>query len=87
MVGGIGARAEAEAKDKAEAEAKVKAGEKARETEDLVALRYQRALEREKPEAEMRADEEEEIPKTASKQQLNQVEKLMQNLNRIHKRV
>ena len=81
------ARAEAEAKAKAEAEAKDKAEEKAKETEDLQALRYQRALEREKHEAEKRAAEEEEIPKTAAKQQLNQVEKLMQNLNRIHKRV
>ncbi|MBW1703632.1 MAG: acetyl-CoA decarbonylase/synthase complex subunit delta [Deltaproteobacteria bacterium] len=81
------AKARAEAKAKAEAESKAKAEEKAKESEDLQALRYQRALEREKHEAGMRAAEEEEIPKTAAKEQLNQVEKLMQNLNRIHKRV
>jgi acetyl-CoA decarbonylase/synthase complex subunit delta len=80
------ARAEAEAKAKAEAEAKAKAEGKAKETEDLQALRYQRALEREKHGAAIHAGEEEEIPKTASKQQLSQVDKLVQNLARIHKR-
>ncbi len=88
------AKAEAEAKAKAEAEAKAKAREeakakeevKAKETEDLQALRYQRALEREKHEAEKQAVEEVEITKTAAKVQLGLIEKLSQNLDRIHKR-
>ncbi len=81
------ATAEAEAKAKDEEEGKAKAEAKAQEKEELQALRYKRALEREKHEAEKLAAEEEEIPKTAAKQQLNQVEKLMKNLERIHKRV
>ena len=81
------AKAEAEAKAKAEAEAKAREGAKAKETEDLKALRYQRALEKEKHEAEKKAAEEAEIPKTAAKQQLSLVEKLTLNLTRIHKRV
>ena len=85
------AKAEAEAKAeeeaKARAETKAKADARTKETEDLQALRLQRALEREKHEAEMTAAEGEEIPKTAAKQQLNQVEKLMRSLERIHKRV
>ena len=80
------AKAEEEAKLKAEAEEKAKAEAKTKEKEELQALRYKRALEREKHEAEMRAAEE-EIPKTAAKQQLSLVEKLGQNLDRIHKRV
>jgi len=74
-------------KTRAEEDAKAKVEQKAKETESIQALRYQRALEREKHEAEMRAAEAEEIPKTAAKEQLSQVEKLMQNLDRIHKRV
>jgi len=91
----VKARAEAEAKAKAEAEGKAKAEEavkakteaKAKDKEELQALRYKRALEREKHEAGKLAAEEEEIPKTAAKQQLNQVAKLIKNLERIHKRV
>jgi acetyl-CoA decarbonylase/synthase complex subunit delta len=81
------AKAEADAKAKTEAEAKAKAAGKAKETEDLKALRYQRALDREKHEAAIRAGEVEEIPKTAAKKQMSQVEKLIQNLGRIHKRI
>ncbi len=81
------AKAEAEAKAKAEADAKAKEEAKAKETEDLQALRYQRALEREKHEAEKAAAEEEEITKTAATQQLSLVEKLSRNLDRIHKRI
>ena len=79
-------KAEAEAKAKAEAEERAKAEAKAKEADDLQALRYQRALEREKHEAKMAAGEGEEIAKTPAKQQLGQVEKLTQNLDRIHKR-
>ena len=83
------AEAKAEAEEKAKTEAETKAREEARdkETEDLQALRYQRALEREKHEAEMAKSEEEEVPKTAAKVQLGMVDKLTMNLNRIHKRI
>jgi acetyl-CoA decarbonylase/synthase complex subunit delta len=75
------ARAEAEVKAKAEEEAKAK------EKEDLQALRYKRALEREKLEAERKALEGKEIPKTPAKAQMTLVDKLIQDLDRIHRRV
>jgi len=75
------AEAEAEAKAKAEAE------EKAKEKEDLQALRYKRALEREKLEAERKALEGEKIRKTSAAEQLSLVDKLIQDLDRIHRRV
>ena len=75
------AEAEAEAKAKAEAE------EKAKEKEDLQALRYKRALEREKLEAERKALEGEKVPKRPAAQQLTPVDKLIQDLDRIHRRV
>jgi acetyl-CoA decarbonylase/synthase complex subunit delta len=81
------AKAKAEVKAKAEEEAKAKAEAKSKEKEDLQALRYKRALEREKHQAEMAAAEAEDIPKTAAARQLNLVERLTQNLDRIHKRV
>jgi len=81
------AKAEAEAKAKAEAETKARAEARDKETEDLQALRYKRALEREKHEAEMAEAEEEEVPKTAAKVQPGMVDKLTMNLNRIHKRI
>ena len=83
------AEADAKARAKAEAEAKAKAvtEAKAKEKEELQALRYKRALEREKHEAEMAAAEWEEIPKTAAEKQLGLVETLTRNLDRIHKRL
>jgi acetyl-CoA decarbonylase/synthase complex subunit delta len=88
------AKAEADAKAKAEAEAKAKAdAEKAREEsknkerEDLQALRLKRAQEREKHEAETKASAGSEKTKTPSKDQLDLVERLTKNLDRIHKRV
>jgi acetyl-CoA decarbonylase/synthase complex subunit delta len=82
------AKAEAEAKAKAEDEAKAKekAEAKAKESEDLQALRYKRALEREKHEAEKKALEGKEVPKTPAKEQLDLVGRLTKNLDRIHKR-
>ena len=71
---------EAKVKAKTEAEAKVK------EKEELQALRYKRTLEREKHEAERKAREGEKITKTAASVQLDLVERLTQNLERIHKR-
>ena len=87
------AKAEAEAKvrveaaEKAKAEAEAEAEEKAKEKEDLQALRYKRALEREKLEAERKALEGEKVPKRPAAQQLTPVDKLIQDLDRIHRRV
>jgi acetyl-CoA decarbonylase/synthase, CODH/ACS complex subunit delta len=81
------AKAETAAKAKAEAEAKAKEDAKAKETEELKALRYQRAMERAKHAAEKTAREGEAVAKTAAAQQLDMVEKLMANIDRIHRRV
>lgn len=82
------ARAEAEAKAKAEVEAKAKkeAEAKAKEKEELQTLRYKRALEREKHEAERKSLEGAEVTKTAAAVQKTFVEKLMKNIDRIHRR-
>jgi len=84
------AKAEEEAKAKAEEEAKAKAeaaaSAKAKQTEDLQALRYKRAQEGEKREAEKDVYTGREAPKTAAKDQLDLVEGLTKNLERIHKR-
>lgn len=84
-------RVEAAEKAKAEAEAEAKAKaeteEKAKEKEDLQTLRYKRALEREKLEAERKALEGEKVPKTPAAQQLTPVDKLIQDLDRIHRRL
>ena len=86
------AAAEAEAKEKAAAAAKEKAraaaaASKSKEKEELQALRQKRALEREKLEAERKAAEGEEVPKTPAADQIDMVDKLINNLNRIHKRI
>ncbi len=80
------AKAEAEAKAKAEAEARAKARE-AREAEED-AIRQKRAAEREKLAAQ-RATEttSEEVSKTAAAIQKNNLDKMLDRLNRIHKRV
>jgi acetyl-CoA decarbonylase/synthase complex subunit delta len=84
------AKAEAEAKTKAEAEAKAKVEEgvkaKAKEAEELQALRYKRALEREKREPGKEVYTGRERPKTVAKDQFDLVERLTRNLERIHKR-
>ena len=51
-----------------------------------MALRQKRAAEREKHEAERKA-EAEAVPKTAAAEQVDLVERLIQNLERIHRRV
>jgi acetyl-CoA decarbonylase/synthase complex subunit delta len=83
------AKAESEARAKAEAEAKARAEEEAKnkEKEDLQALRFKRAQEREKHEAAMKASASAATTKTPSKDQLTLVERLTKNLDRIHKRV
>ena len=79
-------KAEEEAKKKAEEEARKKAEEKAREKKELLELRYKRALEREKLEAERAKLERERVTKTPAKEQKSLVDKLMENLDRIHRR-
>jgi acetyl-CoA decarbonylase/synthase complex subunit delta len=88
------AKAEAESRAKMESEAKIKAEEeakakseleaKAKESEELQALRYRRALERERHEAG-RKDLKDRI-KTPAKDQIDLMGRLIQNLDRIHKR-
>jgi len=80
------ARAEEEARAKAEAEAKAKAKAKAKEKEELQALRFKRAQEREKLAAEREAGEKERT-KTPAKVQMDLVDKLIHNIDRIHRRV
>ena len=80
-------KAKAEAEEKAKAEAEEKAKVEAKEKEDLQALRYKRALEREKLEAERKALEGEKVPKTPAAQQLTLVDRLIQDLDRIHRRI
>ena len=88
------AKAEADAKAKAEAEAKAKADAakakeeaKNKEKEELQALRFKRAQEREQHEAEMKASAAGAKTKTPSKDQMDLVERLTKNLDRIHKRI
>ena len=80
-------KAEKEAKIKTEVEAKAKSEAKEKEKEELQALRYERAKEREKLGAERKALEGEEVAKTAAAQQKTMVEKLMENIDRIHRRI
>jgi len=80
-------KAEKEAKKKAEVEAKAKSETKEKEKEELQALRYERAKEREKLEAERTVLEGEEVAKTAAVQQKTMVEKLMESIDRIHRRI
>jgi len=93
------AAAEAEAKEKAAAEAKAATAEeekkrkaaataaKSKEKEELQALRQKRALEREKLEAERKTREGEKATKTPAAEQIDLVDRLINNLNRIHRRV
>jgi acetyl-CoA decarbonylase/synthase complex subunit delta len=87
-------KAEEEAKAKAEAEAKKKAEEeearkkaKEKEREELLELRRKRAEEREKHAAAHGAEAGGEVPKTAAEEQLDLVDRLTRNIDRIHRRV
>ncbi|RLB14677.1 MAG: acetyl-CoA decarbonylase/synthase complex subunit delta [Deltaproteobacteria bacterium] len=80
------ARAEEEAKAKAEAQRKAKAEAKAREREELLALRQKRAEERERLEAARKAAEAGKVPKTPAAHQLSLVDRLIMNVDRIHRR-
>jgi acetyl-CoA decarbonylase/synthase complex subunit delta len=83
------AKAKEDAKAKAGQEAKAKAEQeaKAKESGDLQALRYRRAQEREKHEAEKHALKGKDVPKTPARDQLDLVGRLTKNLDRIHKRI
>ena len=82
--------AEAKAKEKAEAEKKAaeaaKAEAKDKEREEIQALRFKRAQEREKMAAE-RTGKESTVPKTAAEEQMDLVDKLIRNIDRIHRRI
>ncbi|MDZ7697567.1 MAG: acetyl-CoA decarbonylase/synthase complex subunit delta [Deltaproteobacteria bacterium] len=78
------AKAKEEAEKKAAAEAKAKS--KSKESEELQALRYKRAQEREKHVAEMTAKGQAKVKKTAAEEQPDLVERLISNIDRIHRR-
>jgi acetyl-CoA decarbonylase/synthase complex subunit delta len=80
-------KAEEQAKKKAEAEDAAKAEAKEKEKEELQALRYKRVAEREKLEAERTALEGGEVPKTPAAQQKTMVEKLIESIDRTHRRI
>jgi acetyl-CoA decarbonylase/synthase complex subunit delta len=93
------AKAEEDAKAKAEADAKAKAETKAKAEADATAkeaaereaeeeaLRQKRAAEREKHAAARAPVEEIEVPVTPAEEQKNQHEMMLENLNRIHRRI
>ena len=81
------AGAEADAKMKAEADAKAKAEAQAKEKDDLQAIRLKRAQEREKHDAERKISEETKAARTPAGKQLDLLDRLSLNLDRIHKRV
>jgi acetyl-CoA decarbonylase/synthase complex subunit delta len=80
------AKAEAEAKAKAEAESKKAAEAKAKIDAELDEIRQKRAKERADLVAKRAAAEKEAVPKTPAAEQKSNVEKLIDNLNWIHKR-
>lgn len=80
------AKAEAEAKAQAEAEAQKAAEERAKIEAELDAIRQKRAKEREALAAKRAAAAEEEVKKTPAAQQKSMVEKMVENLDWIHRR-
>jgi len=84
-------KAEEEARKKAEEEARRKAEEerrkaKEKEREELLELRRKRAEERARILAQREAEAMKEVKKTPAKEQLHLVDKIIRNLNRIHRR-
>jgi acetyl-CoA decarbonylase/synthase complex subunit delta len=79
-------KADEEASKSAEEEVKKKARAKEEEKDQLMALRQKRAAEREKLESERRAAACEAVPKKAAARQFGLVDRLMENLDRIHRR-
>ncbi len=80
------AKVEAEAKAKADAEAKEKAAEAAKREAEQQSVREKRAKEQEERRAKKAAVSVEDVPKTAAKVQQTELEKMLEVLNRIHKR-
>ncbi|UCD91279.1 MAG: acetyl-CoA decarbonylase/synthase complex subunit delta [Desulfobacterales bacterium] len=82
------AKAEEEAKAKAEAEAKAKAEAEAKAEKEAEeeAVREQRAKEREERLAKQKAAPEEAVSMTPAKVQKSNLDKMLENLNRLHKR-
>ncbi len=80
-------KADAEAKAKAEADARKVAEEKAKVEADLEAIRQKRAKEREALAAKRQAGTEEEVPKTPAAVQKSMVDKMIENLDWIHRRI
>jgi acetyl-CoA decarbonylase/synthase complex subunit delta len=80
------AKAEAEAKAKAEAEAKEAAEEKAKIEAGLDEIRQKRAKEREEIAAKRAGVAEEEVKKTPAAEQKSMVDKMVENLDWIHRR-
>ena len=82
------AKAEAEAKAKADAEAKAAADAKAKREEEEAALRQKRAAEREAHAASRPAEDEDvEVPMTAAAVQKTDLEKMLEKLKWVHRRV
>jgi len=87
------AKADVEAKAKADAEAQAKsvadatAKEVAEREAEEEELRQKRAAEREKHAGERPPAEEIEVPVTPAKEQKDQLEMMLENLNRIHRRI
>jgi len=80
-------KADAEAKAKAEADARKVAEEKAKVEADLEAIRQKRAKEREALAAKRQTGTEEEVPKTPAAVQKSMVDKMIENLDWIHRRI
>ena len=68
-------------------EAAAKAAGVAKREAEEESIREQRAKEQEKRQANMVVGDIEEIPKTAAKIQKTELEKMLETLNRIHKRI
>jgi len=81
------ARLKADAEAKAEADARKVAEEKAKVEADLEAIRQKRAKEREALAAKRQTGTEEEVPKTPAAVQKSMVDKMIENLDWIHRRI
>ena len=81
------AKAQTAADAKAKAEAEAKAKEVADREAEEEALRQKRAAEREKHAAERESTEEIEVATTAAKVQKDPLDVMLDNLNRIHRRI
>ena len=80
------AKADADAKAKADAEAKANAAAVAKREGEEQAIREARAKEREKMATKRTADDDEEISLTAAAVQKTELERIVENLDRTHRR-